>query len=36
MLALKEAVSFDLYTWIKTYVQYVSMVFLSITLDEKF
>lgn len=35
MLALKEAVSFDLYTWIKMCVQYVSMVFLSMVLDEQ-
>ena len=35
MLALKEAVSFDLYTRIKMCVQYVSMVFLSTVLDEQ-
>lgn len=35
MLALKEAVSFDLYTWIKMCVQYVSMVFFSTVLDEQ-
>lgn len=35
MLALKEAVSFDLYTWIKMCVQYVSMVFLFTVLDEQ-